>query len=154
MSKSARAATPSSRASRSSLTPPAESNASPRNTPTPLPKSKPQKSKPPRSNFGVRRLAAAFPSSRSALFFAGLPLVISIDRIPVGQPLLAVPLSFRVPQRGCEFLPKLSALLCALSLSALSLIFLQILAFDFQLSTVNFPSRTMNFHRGYPIPHV
>src|SRR5437667_6135143 len=49
MSKSARIAIPSSLASRSSLTPPAASSASPRNTPTPPLEWKPQKQAPPRS---------------------------------------------------------------------------------------------------------
>src|ERR1700674_1975766 len=125
MSKSARIAIPSSPASRSSLTPPAASSASPKSTPTLPPKSKPQKSNPPRSK-GTQALG--------------------------GQPFLGVPSFFPCPLWLWKYFRELSALFCAPRVSALSFFF-QILTFDFRLPSLPRPC-TMKSHRGYSIPHV
>src|SRR6267142_5223517 len=61
MSKSARIATPSSPANKSLLTPPVASSASPRNTPTPPPKWKPQKQAPPRSRRAGASVSLHYP---------------------------------------------------------------------------------------------
>src|SRR6266850_4715748 len=89
MSKSARIAIPSSLASRSSLTPPAASSASPRNTPTPPLKWKPQKQAPPRSKLlGAR--AILNPSVEDGKGTQPSQPLWTL----VGQSFLTVPLSF------------------------------------------------------------
>src|SRR5437879_597806 len=137
MSKSARIAIPSSLASRSSLTPPAASSASPRNTPTPPLEWKPQKQAPPRS----RPLGAHVILDPSVEFNPASPLWTL-----VGQSFLTVPLFL-------EFHRESSRQLVPLLLSLHFLLFFQPSTLDFQLPSAPRPC-TMNFHRGYSIPHV
>src|SRR6266478_5297826 len=156
MSKSARTAIPSSPASRSSLTPPAASSASPKSTPTLLPKSKPQESNPPRSKFW---------SAAACCCFSVLQIHFNLDWLVsrhlngsnslVGQPILAVPLFFPSHRIVNSFPASLRSSACSASLRyhffLLSSVVL--LTFDFQLPSLPRPC-TMNFHRGYSIPHV
>src|SRR5712664_3495250 len=139
MSKSARIAILSSLASRSSLTPPAVSSASPRSTPTPPPKWKPQKQAPPRSSWEpVTRICRG-----AALLRPSLPHLPFFFR----RQLQAGPSSFAVFNRSSGLL---SAILSVFCVSAL---FFQLSTLDFQLPSPPRPC-TMNFHRGYSIPHV
>src|SRR5882672_10623220 len=125
MSKSARIAIPSSLASRSSLTPPAASSASPRNTPTPPPKWKPQKQAPPRSRSagGTRHPE---PIRRGWVKISTQPHYCGLLRDNHSSlSLFLFHISSRSPQ---QLVPLLSLRLCVFFFS-----------FNFQLSTFNFP---------------
>src|SRR5713226_10019305 len=142
MSKSARIATLSSLASRSSLTPPAVSSASPKNTLTPPLKWKPQKQAPPRNRpLGAR--AILNPSVEDGE--GSQPSLITLNScgtvIP-DCPSFFFHISSRSPQQ-----------LVPLLLSLRFLLFFQLSTLDFQLPSSPRPC-TMNFNCGYSIPHV
>src|SRR6267378_745291 len=127
MSKSARIATRSSPASRSSLTPPAASSASPRNTPTPPLKWKPQKQAPPRSRFPWEHVSILQPSAEDGLRSpSSLTTANSYGTVIPDCPSFFSQISSRCSQKLVPLL--LSLCLCVFFFS-----------FKFQLSTFNFP---------------